>query len=78
MEEEKQSSDHLAIATRTVDTLADGDCHVSQQATLQVLKPLLEDHILHFVLKNNKIPEQWFEKEMTPKESLIHELASYL
>ena len=57
MEEEKQSSVHLAIAKRIVDTLANGECHVSQQAALQVLKPLLEDFIGPGILKKHKIPE---------------------
>ncbi len=57
MEEEKQSAVHLAIAKRIVDTLSDEDCHVSQQAALYVLKPLLEDHIISAILKKNKIPK---------------------
>jgi hypothetical protein len=78
MEEEKHTSVHLAIAKRIVDTLADGDCHVSQLAALQVLRPLLEDNLPPLILKKHKIPEQWFAYEMTAKESLIQELASYL
>lgn len=57
MEEEKQSAVHLAISKRIVDTLSDEDCHVSQQAALYVLKPLLEDHIISAILKKNKIPK---------------------
>ena len=57
MEEEKQSAVHLAIAKRIVDTLADKECHVTQQAALQVLKPLLEDFIGPGILKKHKIPE---------------------
>ncbi len=57
MEEEKQSAVHLAIAKRIVDTLSDKDCHVSQQAALYVLKPLLEENITVAILKKHKIPE---------------------
>ena len=60
MEEEKQSRVHLDIAKRIVDTLADGEYHVSQLAAQQVLKPLLEDNILNLILKKHKIPENWF------------------
>ncbi len=57
IEEEKQSAVHLAIAKRIVDTLSDGECHVTHQAALQVLKPLLEDFIGPGILKKHKIPE---------------------
>ena len=60
MEEEKQSRVNLDIAKRIIDTLADGECHVSQQAAQQVLKPLLEDHIVSAILKKHKLPENWF------------------
>ena len=45
MEEEKQSRVHCDIAKRIVDTISDGEQEVSQQAVLQVLKPLLEKNI---------------------------------
>ena len=51
MEEEKQSRVHLDIAKRIVDTLADGECHVSQLAAQHVLKPLLEDFIGPGIIK---------------------------
>jgi hypothetical protein len=57
MEEEKQSSVHLAIARRIVNTIADEECLVSQQAALLVLKPLLEENITPLILKKHKIPE---------------------
>ena len=57
MEEEKQSSVHLAIARRIVNTIADEECLVSQQAALLVLKPLLEENIITVKLKKHKIPE---------------------
>ena len=53
MEEVKQSSVHLAIAKLIVEELADGDCHVTQQAAQQVLKPLLEDHIAPAKMKKH-------------------------
>ena len=47
MEEEKQSKAvlHLDIAKRIVEKLADAKSQISQKAVLQVLQPLLEDHI---------------------------------
>ena len=45
MEEVKYSSIHFAIAKILVDRIEDGKGQVSQQAVLQVLKPLLEGHI---------------------------------
>ena len=46
MEEEvKQSRVHLDIAKRIVDKLADGECHISQQVAINVLKQLLEENI---------------------------------
>ena len=60
MEEEKQSRVHLDIAKRIVDTLADGECHVSQIAAQHFLKPLLEDFIAPGILKKHKLTENWF------------------
>ena len=45
MEEEKQSRVHFDLAKRIVETIANGEEYMSQQAALQVLKPLLEDNI---------------------------------
>ena len=45
MEEEKQSRVHFDLAKRIVDTIANGEENVSEQAVHQVLKPLLEDNI---------------------------------
>ncbi len=77
-EEEKQSGVHLAIAKHIVDTLADGESDVTQQVALEVLKPWLEDNIAPIMIKNHKIPDNWFTNERTPKLNLSHELASYL
>ena len=45
MEEEKQSRVHFDIAKKIVDTIANGEDQLSQQAVIQVLKPLLEENI---------------------------------
>ena len=47
----KQSRIHLDIATRIVDTLADGESYISQNAAVQVLKPFLKDQIPRTTLK---------------------------
>jgi hypothetical protein len=78
MEEAKQSTVHLEIAQRVVEKLADGESHVSQEATLQVLKPLLEGHIGPAILKLNKIPEELFTKDRYFKNDLIEKLSAYL
>ena len=52
----KQSRIHLDIARRIVDTLADGESFISQNAAVQVLKPLLKDHITRATLKEYKLP----------------------
>jgi len=45
MEEQKQSRVHFDLAKKIVDTIANGEDQISQQAVFQVLKPLLEDNI---------------------------------
>jgi UDP-N-acetyl-D-mannosaminuronate dehydrogenase len=60
MEEEKQTRVHFDIAKRIVDTIANGEDQISQQAVLQVLKPLLEENISLAIQKFHKIPERWF------------------
>ena len=77
-EEKKQSSVHLDIAKRIVDKLADEESQISQKAVLQVVKPLLEDHILQSKLKKNKIPVHWLTNDITSKDVFLNELSSYL
>jgi hypothetical protein len=43
-----------------------------------VLKPLLKDYIPRAILKEFKLPEDWFTYEETPKDKLLDELSSYL
>jgi hypothetical protein len=57
MEEEKESVAHTNLARQIVKTLADGEEVVLQQSALQVLKPLLEDHITPAKQKLHPIPE---------------------
>jgi len=45
MEEFKQSRVHLDLAKRIVEKISEGESHISQQAALLILKPLLEGHI---------------------------------
>ena len=78
MEEVKQSRVHLDIATRIVDTIADGESYISQNAALQVLKPFLISQISADILEENRMPENWFIDEITPKDKLVNELSSYL
>ena len=77
-EEKKQSSAHLDIAKQIVDKLVDEKSQISQKAVLQVVKPLLEDHIIHSKLKKNKIPVHWFTNDITAKDVFLNELSSYL
>ena len=77
-EEEKQSRVHYEIAKRIVDKLVDQELQVSQKAVLQVIKPLLEDHIPLSKLRKNKIPVHWFTNEMTAKDDFLNELSTYL
>ena len=78
MEEEKQSRVHFDIAKLIVDKLADEESVVTQQAALQVLKPLLDGHIGAAILNLRKMPETWFTNNFTPKNVLINELSDYL
>ena len=41
VEEEKQSRKHLDLARRIVETIANGEDQLSQQAVILVLKPFL-------------------------------------
>jgi UDP-N-acetyl-D-mannosaminuronate dehydrogenase len=59
----KQSRIHLDIARRIVDTLANGESIILQNAAVKVLKPLLKDHITRATLKVHKLPEDWFTNE---------------
>jgi hypothetical protein len=77
-EEEKQSRVYLDIAKRIVDKLVDEESQISQKAVLQVVKPLLEDHILQSKLKKNNIPGHWLTNEITAKDDFINQLSSYL
>lgn len=45
MEEVKQTRVHLDLANRIVNKIAEGESHISQEAALFILKPLLEGHI---------------------------------
>lgn len=45
MEELKQTRIQFDIAKRIVDKLANGENQIPQETVLQVLLPLLEDHI---------------------------------
>jgi hypothetical protein len=74
----KQSRIHLDIARSIVDTLADGESFISLNAAVQVLKPLLKDHITRATLKVYKLPQDWFTDEVTAKDKLLNELSSYL
>ena len=78
MEEVKQTRVHLDIAKRIVDKLTDGESYISQNAALQVLKPLMRDHIAPAILEENRMPEDWFIDERTSKDKLLNELSSYL
>ena len=78
MEEEKESVAHTNLARQIVETLADGEEVVLQQPALQVLKPLLEDHITPAKQKLYPIPEWWFGKKDLVKNELIDEIGNYL
>ena len=77
-EEKKQSSVYLDIAKRIVDKLADEGSQISQKAVLQVVKTLLEGHILPSKLRKIKIPVHWLTNEITAKDDFLKELSSYL
>ncbi len=78
MEEVKQSRIHLDMAKRIVDKLGDGESHITKRAMLQVLKPLLEEHIAPAKFKKYKMPEDWFTLEMKENNDLLSELSSFL
>ena len=78
MEEQKLSRVHFDLAKKIIDTIADGEDHISQQAVFQVLKPLLEDNITAKIQREHKIPDRWFTNNETDKNNLINELSSYL
>jgi hypothetical protein len=75
-EEVKQSRVHLDIAQRIADKLADTKTEVSQEAALQVLKPLLTHHIAPAML--TEMPEDLFTTEKIQKNHLINKLSEYL
>jgi hypothetical protein len=69
---------HLDVAQRIVNILADGESHVSQEAALQLLEPLLAGHVGPAILEQSEMPEKWFTVEITPKDDLVNELSAYL
>jgi hypothetical protein len=77
MEEVKQSRVHLEIAQRIVDKLAGEESNINQEKA-QVLKTLLKGQVAPDILKENKIPSNWFIDDMTPKDKLLIELSAYL
>jgi hypothetical protein len=79
MEEENQSSVHLDLAKKIVDTITNKEQqHVTNEVALQVLKPILVDFTTPVQNRLLEIPERWSTRELTDKNELINDLASYL